>query len=48
MKELRRKPRKGERVSIAAIAAVSNAEGRATHTGKPWVPGTVHQILKRA
>jgi DNA invertase Pin-like site-specific DNA recombinase len=48
MRELRRKPRKGQRLSVAAIAATLNAEGHATRTGKPWAPGTVHQILKRA
>ena len=47
MKQLRRKPRGGRRKSFAQIAAILNAEGCATRTGKPWNPGTVWAILRR-
>ena len=45
--KLRRKPRGGERLSFAAIAARLNAEGHPTRTGKPWAPETVRQIAMR-
>jgi DNA invertase Pin-like site-specific DNA recombinase len=45
--ELRRKPRGGERRSVAAIAGALNAEGHSTRGGKPWKPGSVYAILKR-
>jgi DNA invertase Pin-like site-specific DNA recombinase len=47
IRKLRRKPRGGERLSFAAIAASLNADGRPTRTGKPWAPETVRQIVKR-
>ena len=47
MRELRRKPRLGKRLSFAGIAALLNAEGRPTRTGKPWVAETVRGILTR-
>jgi DNA invertase Pin-like site-specific DNA recombinase len=47
VRDLRRKPKKGERLSYAAIAARLNAEGHRTRTGKPWAPGTLHAILTR-
>ena len=47
MRELRRKPRRQPRLSIAAIADALNREGRPTRTGRPWSPGTVHAILGR-
>ena len=47
VRELRRKPKKGERLSYAAIAARLNTEGHRTRTGKPWAPGTLHAILTR-
>jgi DNA invertase Pin-like site-specific DNA recombinase len=47
IRRLRRKPRGGERLSFAAIAAQLNAEGAATRTGKPWAPETVRQIVTR-
>jgi DNA invertase Pin-like site-specific DNA recombinase len=45
--DLRKKPRGQVRLSVARIAATLNAEGRATRSGKPWAPGTVHAILRR-
>ncbi len=47
IQKLRRKPRGGERLSFAAIAARLNAEGRPTRTGKPWAPQTVRGIIQR-
>lgn len=47
MRRLRRKPRGGERLSFAAIAARLNADGVPTRTGKPWAAGTVAGILGR-
>jgi len=47
IKKLRRKPRGGERLSFAAIAARLNVEGRLSRTGKPWAPETVRQIATR-
>jgi len=47
MAQLRRKPRKGTRLSYQKIAAQLNAEGRSTRTGKPWVRQTVERILSR-
>jgi DNA invertase Pin-like site-specific DNA recombinase len=45
--KLRRKPKGGERLSFAAIAARLNAEGVATRTGGPWAAETVRGILQR-
>jgi DNA invertase Pin-like site-specific DNA recombinase len=47
LRELRRKPKGPPRLSVAAIAATLNAEGRTSRSGKPWAPGTVHAILQR-
>lgn len=47
IRQLRRKPKGAARLSVAAIAAALNAEGRQTRTGKPWAPGTIHAILSR-
>ena len=48
---LRRKPKGGERLSFAAIAARLNTEGVQTRTGRPWAPetvrGTYHWIRSR-
>lgn len=45
--KLRRKPKGGERLSFAAIAARLNAEGIPTRTGRPWAPETVRGIVQR-
>jgi DNA invertase Pin-like site-specific DNA recombinase len=47
MRQLRRKPRGGERLSFAAIADRLNADGVPTRTGKPWAPAVVFRILGR-
>lgn len=47
IQKLRRKPRGGERMSFAVIAAKLNADRRPTRTGKPWAPETVRQIAMR-
>jgi len=47
MRELRRKPRKGERLSFERIAARLNAEGLPTRKGGPWAKRTVASILAR-
>ena len=47
IRALRRKPKGGPRLSIAAIAARLNDEMVPTRTGKPWAPGTVYGILRR-
>jgi DNA invertase Pin-like site-specific DNA recombinase len=44
--ELRRKPRGGQRLSVAAIAGQLNRDRCPTRTGKPWRPGTVYGILR--
>jgi DNA invertase Pin-like site-specific DNA recombinase len=45
--KLRRKPRGGDRLSLAAIAERLNSEGHPSRTGKPWAPETVRQIAGR-
>lgn len=45
--ELRRKPRRGERMSFAKIAARLNSEGLPTRQGGQWKPETIRQIIKR-
>lgn len=45
--QLRRKPRLGERLSLARIAEAMNQEGWPTRTGKPWRASTVDSILRR-
>jgi DNA invertase Pin-like site-specific DNA recombinase len=47
LRQLRRKPRGGQRLSYAEVADVLNREGLSTRTGKPWNRGTVHAICKR-
>lgn len=47
MRELRRKPRSGERMSFAKIAATLNAEGHATRHGGQWTPEAVRKIVSR-
>lgn len=47
MRALRRKPRKGERLSFAGIAAMLTREGHLTRSGKPWAKRTVARILQR-
>lgn len=43
---LRRARRGHERMSFENIAKRLNAEGRATRTGKPWVPATIYGIVR--
>jgi DNA invertase Pin-like site-specific DNA recombinase len=47
MRQLRRKPTNGDRLSYAAIAEQLNAEQAATRQGKPWRASSVQAILKR-
>lgn len=47
IKRLRRKPRGGERLSVAAIAAKLNEMGIPTRSGKPWAPATIYGIVTR-
>jgi DNA invertase Pin-like site-specific DNA recombinase len=47
LRQLRRKPRGGQRPSYAEVADLLNREGLSTRTGKPWSRGTVHAICKR-
>jgi len=44
---LRRKPRGGDRRSLAEIAADLNTAGLRSRTGRPWNRGCVHAICKR-
>ncbi|MCE5268047.1 MAG: recombinase family protein [Planctomycetaceae bacterium] len=47
LRQLRRKPRGGRRLSYAEVADALNCEGLSTRSGKPWNRGTVHSICKR-
>lgn len=47
LRQLRRKPKKGQRLSLAAIADTLNKEGHKTRSGQPWAPRTVGRILAR-
>jgi DNA invertase Pin-like site-specific DNA recombinase len=47
IKQLRRKPRRGERLSFAQIAAQLNAEGVPTRSGGVWRASTIGAILGR-
>lgn len=47
MKELRHKPKRGDRLSFAQIAEKLTAEGFTTRTGKPWAAQVVGRILRR-
>ncbi len=44
---LRRSRQRGRPLSMQAIAATLNAEGRPTRRGEPWKPGSVFAIVKR-
>jgi DNA invertase Pin-like site-specific DNA recombinase len=46
MKQLRRKPTKGRRLSVAAIAAQLNAEGHRNRAGRTWSAQLVHHVLR--
>jgi DNA invertase Pin-like site-specific DNA recombinase len=48
IRHLRRKPKGGERLSVAAIAEQLNAEGVPTRQGGPWRASSVYAILQRA
>jgi DNA invertase Pin-like site-specific DNA recombinase len=45
MRQLRRKPTKGRRLSVAKIAAQLNAEGHANRAGRDWSAQMVHHVL---
>ncbi|MBI1369485.1 MAG: hypothetical protein GC162_12630 [Planctomycetes bacterium] len=47
IRELRRKPRGGERMGFRTIAKTLTAEGCPTRTGKPWSDSVVYNIAKR-
>jgi DNA invertase Pin-like site-specific DNA recombinase len=47
IRQLRRKPVLGDRLSFAAIAKVLNADGVPTRSGGQWRPSTIGQILGR-
>src|SRR5262245_55187392 len=46
MRQLRRKPPKGHRLSIAKIAAQINGEGHRNRAGRGWSPQMVHHVLQ--
>ena len=48
MTSLRRKPPKGRRLSVAAIAERLNTEGHRNRSGRPWSAQMVHHVLKSA
>lgn len=47
MRTLRRKPKRGQRLSFEAIAERLNREGVPTRSGKPWAKQTIARILGR-
>ncbi|MBI4517346.1 MAG: hypothetical protein HY699_16200 [Deltaproteobacteria bacterium] len=47
LQRLRRKPRAGERLSFAAIAAKLSADRIPARTGRPWAVETVRKIAMR-
>jgi len=47
IRQLRRKPRNGDRVSYATVAEKLAAEGHPTRGGKPWGRSSVHAICRR-
>lgn len=47
MRALRRAPRRGRRLSCAAIARQLNQTGHRTRYGKSWTRGAVHVLLSR-
>jgi DNA invertase Pin-like site-specific DNA recombinase len=48
MRELRRKPPKGQRASCAEIASQLNAEGHRNRSGREWSRAMIHHVLKGA
>jgi DNA invertase Pin-like site-specific DNA recombinase len=48
MRQLRRKPAKGHRLSVASVAAQLNAEGHRNRSGRDWSAQMVHHVLKSA
>lgn len=48
IRRLRRKPAKGRRLSVAAIAAQLNAEGHRNRAGREWSAQLIHHVLKGA
>jgi DNA invertase Pin-like site-specific DNA recombinase len=48
IRQLRRKPRGGERLGFRAIAETLNSEGKLTRSGRAWSRQNVEQVLKRA
>ena len=46
IRQLRRKPRKSKRLSIAAVAAQLNAEGHRNRAGREWLPQMARHVLK--
>src|SRR5262245_6659778 len=44
MRQLRRKPPKGRRLSVAGIAAAINREGHRNRAGRDWSPQMVHHL----
>lgn len=48
MRQLRRKPPKGRRLSVAAVAARLNEEGHRNRAGRDWSPQMVHHVLRAA
>jgi DNA invertase Pin-like site-specific DNA recombinase len=46
MRQLRRKPTKARRLSVAAVAAQLNAEGHRNRSGREWSPQMVHHVLQ--
>ena len=47
IRQLRRKPRNGERRSYGEVARTLNRESRPSRSGRPWTRGTVHAVCKR-
>jgi DNA invertase Pin-like site-specific DNA recombinase len=45
MRQLRRKPVGGDRLSFAEIAAALDAEGLLSRSGKPWCASSIREIL---
>lgn len=45
MRQLRRKPVKGRRAPMAAVAAQLNSEGHRNRSGREWSPQMVHHVL---
>ena len=46
MKQLRRKPRNGRAMSLAALAARLNEEGHRNRAGRDWSAQMVHHVLR--